>query len=329
MAIAASGMFAVRGAFHASMPDPLNIAVVGAGRMGCTHLRALAAGSLVRVAAVVDPAAAALARAASIASGASTYRGLDEAIAAGGIDAVLIAAPSSLHLRLVTECAERGLPILCEKPCGTTTREIEAAGRTCGDAGVLLQVGYWRRFVPRLGELRRRIAAGELGELSLVSCWQWDADPSTPAFRRSSGGIAVDMGVHEFDQIRWLTGQEIVRLEQAASSVTSVPPVAGDVESVAMVGALSGGGVATVSLGRHFSEGDCVWAEVIGTRGYERVEVLWGEAGDAVFLAALRSQAEAFARSVRRGKLDAGASIHDARQALAVAERSQALIADG
>ena len=188
---------------------------------------------------------------------------------------------------------------------------------------MLLQIGYWRRFVPELIELRQRILSGALGEIALVSCWQWDADPGRPEFRRASGGITVDMGVHEFDQIRWLTGQEIGGLTPVTSPVSSVEPVPGDVESFAMLGELSAGAVAFVSLGRHFALGDHVWAEAIGTLGYERVEVLWGDRGDAVFLAALRAQAEDFARSVRRGEIGVGATNDDAFRALEIAERAQ------
>ena len=306
-----------------AMSDAVNIAVIGAGRMGCTHLRALAGAESIRVAAVVDPSTAARSRAESLSPGARMYADLAEAVAAGGVEAVLIAAPSNLHGALVAACAELRLPILCEKPCGTTTAEIAAAGSACRDAGVLLQIGYWRRFVPELIELRQRILSGALGEIALVSCWQWDAEPASPEFRRASGGITVDMGVHEFDQIRWLTGQEIGGLTPVTSPVSTVEPVPGDVESFAMLGELSAGAVAFVSLGRHFALGDHVWAEVIGTLGYERVEVLWGERGDAVFLAALRAQAEDFARSVRRGEIGVGATNDDAFRALEIAERAQ------
>jgi myo-inositol 2-dehydrogenase/D-chiro-inositol 1-dehydrogenase len=298
----------------------MEIALIGAGRMGCTHLRALSGSPSVRVAAVVDSSPASRARAETISPGIRTYPDIASAVAAGGIDGVLIAAPSTLHRELVTACAAHGLPILCEKPCGTTTDEIVAAGRACDGAGVLLQVGYWRRFVPQLVDLRERILAGALGEISLISCWQWDAAPASAEFRRASGGIGVDMGVHEFDQIRWLTGQEVVRLVAVASPVTSVEPVPGDVESTGMLGELSDGAVAFVSLGRHFPEGDCVWVEVMGTRGHERVDVLRGDAGDAVFLAALRAQAEDFARSVARGTIGAGSTTEDASRALALAE---------
>jgi myo-inositol 2-dehydrogenase / D-chiro-inositol 1-dehydrogenase len=309
------------------MADALNIAVIGAGRMGCTHLRALAGAESIRAAAVIDPSAAALERAAGISPGVRTHTDLAGAVAAGGIEAVLIAAPTNLHRDLVAACADARLPILCEKPCGTSTAEIAAAGEACRNAGVLLQIGYWRRFVPELIALREQILSGALGEIALVSCWQWDADPASPEFRRASGGITVDMGVHEFDQIRWLTGQEILGLSPVTSPVSSVEPVPGDVESFAMLGELSAGAVAFVSLGRHFALGDCVWAEVIGTKGYERVEVLWAERGDAVFLAALRAQAEDFARSVRRGEIGVGASNDDAFRALEIAERAQQQLA--
>jgi myo-inositol 2-dehydrogenase/D-chiro-inositol 1-dehydrogenase len=306
-----------------AMSDALNIAVIGAGRMGCTHLRALTGAESVQVVAVVDPSTAARARAETLSPGVRTHPDLVGAVAAGGIDAVLIAAPSNLHGELVAACAELRLPILCEKPCGTTTAEIAAAGAACRDAGVLLQIGYWRRFVPELIELRQRILSGALGEIALVSCWQWDAEPASPEFRRASGGITVDMGVHEFDQIRWLTGQEIGGLTPVTSPVSSIEPVPGDVESFAMLGELSAGAVAFVSLGRHFALGDHVWAEVIGTQGYERVEVLWGDRGDAVFLAALLAQVEDFARSVRRGEIGVGATNDDALRALEIAERAQ------
>ena len=306
-----------------AMSDALNIAVIGAGRMGCTHLRALAGAESIRVVAVVDPSTAARSRAESLSPGVRTHADLAGAVAAGGVEAVLIAAPSNLHGDLVAACADLRLPILCEKPCGTTTAEIAAAGAACRDAGVLLQIGYWRRFVPELIDLRQRILSGALGEIALVSCWQWDAEPASPEFRRASGGITVDMGVHEFDQIRWLTGQEIGGLTPVTSPVSSVEPVPGDVESFAMLGELSAGAVAFVSLGRHFALGDHVWAEVIGTLGYERVEVLWGDRGDAVFLAALRAQAEDFVRSVRRGEIGVGATNDDAFRALEIAERAQ------
>jgi myo-inositol 2-dehydrogenase/D-chiro-inositol 1-dehydrogenase len=303
------------------------LALIGAGRMGITHIEAIAGAASVALTAVIDPSEPARARAQDVGRGVATFADLDAALAAGPIDAVLIAAPSTLHRTLVTACAQRGLPMLCEKPCGTAVTEIDAAAATAAAAGVVLQIGYWRRYVPGLIELRETIATGTLGEISLIACWQWDAGPGSPEFRAASGGIAVDMGVHEFDQARWLTGQEIGTPSMTSSTVTSVAPVPGDVESAAILAPLSGGAVVFISLGRHFPHGDCVWVEVMGTRGHARQDVLWGEAGDAVFRAALRAQVEDFVHRVRSGEPGSGASAVDARAALAAAEQAQQALA--
>ena len=127
------------------------------------------------------------------------------------------------------------------------------------------------------------------------------------------------MGVHELDQIRWLTGRDVVR----AGEVSTAGPVEDDVDCATMSYELAGGGVGVVSLGRYFPHGDCVWVEVMGTRGYARVDVLWGDSGKT-WHPALRAQAEDFARSVRTGGSPAGASADDARRTLELAAEAQA-----
>ena len=294
----------------------IGLAIVGAGRMGAVHLRALADEPSVRVNAIVDPSEAARDHAVHAVPGTAAFADLDEALHGGGVDAVLIAAPSTLHLRLVRACADRGLPMLCEKPCGTTSAEASAAAEAADAAGCPLQIGYWRRFVPELGDLRARIAAGALGRLTLVSCYQWDAEPPAPGFRGTSGGIAVDMGVHELDQLRWLTGQELGAFARAAQ-----PPEGDGPEGLQLLGSLSRGTAAFVSLGQRFPHGDCVWVEAFGTDGYERVPVLWGDEGEAAFHRALRAQARAFAQRVGTGTAGDAATAQDALAALEAAER--------
>jgi myo-inositol 2-dehydrogenase/D-chiro-inositol 1-dehydrogenase len=286
--------------------------------MGVTHVEALLDEPSVRVNAIVDPSEAARANAQRAAPGAMVFADLEEALAGGGIDAVLIAAPSPLHLPLVEACAARGLPILCEKPCGTTAAEARAAAAVVDAAGCVLQVGYWRRFAPGLRALRERILAGEMGELTLVSCYQWDAAPPTPDFRASSGGVAVDMGVHELDQLRWLTGQELGPLAVAAQ-----PPAGDGPEGLQLLGSLSGGTAAFVSLGQSFPRGDCVWVEAFGTAGHALERVLWGDEGERAFRVALRAQARAFAERIGSGASGDAASATDALIALEAAERLQ------
>ena len=173
-------------------------------------------------------------------------------------------------------------------------------------AGVPLQVAYWRRFVPGLRRLRDRIAAGELGTVHLVTCYQWDERPPSATFRAHSGGIAIDMGVHEFDQLRWLTGQDITAgLASGWSPAGSgrAPDGIADVDGAQVVAALSGGGSGFISLGRYYPAGDMARAEVFGTRGSERCDFLDPAEGERAQLEALRRQAESFAEFAARRPL--------------------------
>ena len=288
------------------------LGLVGAGRMGRVHLRALSDSEDVRIVAVAEPSVAARATLRDVAS----YADVAAMLSAGGLDGVLIATPSSLHLSLVTRIAAAGLPILCEKPCGITADQAREAAAIAEHHNVKLQVAYWRRFVPALQRLRQRIVAGELGALYFLSCHQWDAEPPPAQFNSSSGGIFVDMGVHEFDQIRWLTGQEFSRLDVAVASVTAEP------ESAQVLCTLSGGSTALVSLGQRFPLGDMCRVEAFGTRNAEDCRFLWPPDGEHVFHDALRRQAKAFAAWVC-GSPAAGATAADAVAALTAAEQAE------
>jgi myo-inositol 2-dehydrogenase/D-chiro-inositol 1-dehydrogenase len=293
--------------------------LLGAGRMGRTHLRALAHSEILRIVAVADPLESA--RVAVDAPGISVHADLAAMLRTGGLDGVLIASSSDAHLTAITDLAAASMPILCEKPCGLSSRQGQEAAAIAAAAKVPLQVAYWRRFVPGLRKLKSRIDAGELGNLYLVTCYQWDERPPPPSFRTRSGGIFMDMAVHEFDQIRWLSGQEIEALHAVAAQTLSDAPVAGDAESAQVLCALSGGATGLVSLGRRFPLGDVCKMEVFGTRDAEECRFLWPPSADQAFLEALRLQAESFVRWVG-GAAAEGASALDAVAALDAAERA-------
>jgi myo-inositol 2-dehydrogenase / D-chiro-inositol 1-dehydrogenase len=297
------------------------LGLIGAGRMGRTHLRALSGSEAVRVVAVAEPSEQA--RTAVQRHGIATYSDVAAMLQAGGLDGVLVAAPSTLHLGLVARIADAALPILCEKPCGISAQQAREAASIARNRNVKLQVAYWRRFVPALQRLRRRIADGELGVPYFVACYQWDGEPPPPQFHAGSGGIFIDMGVHEFDQIRWLSGQEFSSIAPAVASVSVEPPVAGDAESAQALCTLSGGSTALVSLGRRFTLGDICRVEVFGTRDAEKCHFLWPPNGEQVFMQALRRQAESFAAWVRGGVAE-GATAHDTVAALQAAEQASA-----
>lgn len=295
------------------------LGLIGAGRMGQTHLRALEGATTVAVTAIVEPVEAA--RFALAGTGRAVYEDVAQLLEAGNIDGVLVAAPSDRHLAIVSEVAAAGLPILCEKPCGLTSAEIRSAADAVGRHDVPFQVAYWRRYVPALQALRARIVGGELGEIHLLASFQWDGQPPPSAFRARSGGIFVDMGVHEFDQVRWLSGQDVGRVSVVSAPLTADPEMPSDADSAQAIAPLSGGATGFVSLGRYFPGGDMARIEVFGTRDAVRIDFLDPRDGDRVQLDALVRQAEGFA-ALSRGGARTGASIVDAAAALEAAERA-------
>jgi len=286
--------------------------------MGQTHMRALLGSSIVRVEAVAEPAADIADRLRS--SGANVYPTLSDMIAAAELDGVLVAVPSGYHVDVVAEVAAAGLPILCEKPCGLSADDAAAAATVAQSHGVYLQVGYWRRFVPALQSLRERILDGSLGTLFAVNCAQWDESPPAARFRVGSGGIFVDMGVHEIDELLWLTGQSVESVMVARQPPALDSEAAGDTDSAQALLTLSAGTVASISLGRFFPGGDLVTVEAFGSKGHERIIVLAPQDGEQPQLQALRRQAEAFV-SNSRGESAVGATADDAAIALAVAQQ--------
>jgi myo-inositol 2-dehydrogenase/D-chiro-inositol 1-dehydrogenase len=288
--------------------------------MGQTHLRALADSSDVRVVAVAEPLDDLREKAVTD----FTLRGypsIDGLIGAGDVDGVVIVTPSDSHVDVIRRVAEANLPILCEKPCGVSVTETTRAQSIVDEAGVALQIAYWRRFVPGLQEIRRRIVDGDFGDVLSISCLQWDGAPPSAAFRARSGGIFVDMGVHEFDQARWLTGGDLTRVSASASTIITDPSVTDDPDSVQILAALTTGATAFVSLGRHFAPGDMASVEVFGTRAHVREVFLDPATGEETQLAALRAQAAAFARFAR-GEPCEGATVADAVAALDVATQA-------
>jgi myo-inositol 2-dehydrogenase/D-chiro-inositol 1-dehydrogenase len=301
------------------------LGLVGVGRMGQTHLRALKDSSDVQITAVAEPVDA-LREGAVDTFGVKGYSSLEDLLGAGGIDGVVIVTPSDSHVEVIRSVANAKLPILCEKPCGVDAADTKMAQQLVLEEGVALQIAYWRRFVPELQELRGRIVSGEFGDVLALSCLQWDGEPPSAAFRARSGGIFVDMGVHEFDQARWLTGSDFAHLSASASPVITDPEVSGDPDSVQVLARLTSGSTAFVSLGRHYVGGDMASVEIFGTREHVLDVFLRPEDGEGTQLDALRRQASAFADYADGGACQ-GATVDDAIAALEAATKAAREIA--
>jgi myo-inositol 2-dehydrogenase/D-chiro-inositol 1-dehydrogenase len=300
------------------------LALVGGGRIGSFHAKALDAPGPVELAAVVDPRIDELDGIAG--PEVRRYRYVADLLRAEAVDGALVAVPTRHHRAVIGELTAAGIPVLCEKPCGMSAQECAAIGRETEASGALLRVAFWRRYTRELAEVRRRVHGGEFGEVASVFSSQWDEFPPAATFRdpASSGGILVDMGVHDFDLLRWLTGQEIEAVCGYASTICSVDPVIGDPETVNLTVRLSEGTTALISLGRRHPPGELQSLQVVGTQDAVTTNYVQ-ESDSPLVLDAFRRQTEDFASAVG-GAANALATVEDAVKALEAAELARGAV---
>jgi myo-inositol 2-dehydrogenase/D-chiro-inositol 1-dehydrogenase len=295
---------------------PFRLGLIGGGRMGRTHLRALKDSTEVTVVAVTEPVVASATQLRE--QGLAVYPSVEEMLAGSELDGVLIAVPTPQHIDTARKALEAGLPVLCEKPFGLVPEEAREMGKLADDRGLALQIAYWRRFVPELVSLRNDLADGKYGNAHLLVCSQWDEAPPPIAFRHDSGGIYIDMGVHEIDEMLWLLGQDFVEVKAQVFPTTEDPDAENDVDSTQALVMLSGGTSAALSLGRFYEGGDVVSVALFGSKGHTRFDVVSPETGEAPQLQALKLQAEAFARNAR-GAAPEGTTAEEAARVLEMA----------
>jgi myo-inositol 2-dehydrogenase/D-chiro-inositol 1-dehydrogenase len=243
------------------------LALVGAGRMGRVHLRAMSRTLRVHLRVICDPSPAAAALVAQ--AGVPVETELEQALGRDDVDCVLIAAPTPLHEELVSAALAAGKHVLCEKPL---TLDPDADMRLAAEADrrrLGLHVGFWRRHAWPYREARRLLADGAIGEPRLLRLAQWDAEPPPPAFcdPAVSGGIELDCGVHEYDLAAWLCGSHVVEAFARGAPTRSEIAAVGDVESLVGLLVLAAGQPISVDLARTAAYSDVVRSEIVGERG--------------------------------------------------------------
>jgi myo-inositol 2-dehydrogenase/D-chiro-inositol 1-dehydrogenase len=291
--------------------EPFRLGIIGGGRMGRTHLRALQGSEAIHCAAIAEPFEASAQQLRE--QGHTVYATAEEMFAGADLDGVLIAVPTDQHADTARAALEAGLPVLCEKPFGLSSEIARELATLASERGLALQIGYWRRFIPELAELRHDIHSGALGTPHLLVCSQWDEEPPPASFRNHSGGIYIDMGVHEIEQTLWLLNDDISRIDALAFPGTEDSEAASDVDSAQALLGMSNGCATVVSLGRFYRGGDIVTVELFGSQGHRRFDVVSPATGEQPQLRALRRQAEAFARYARGGAPEGTTALEAAR----------------
>ncbi len=186
----------------------INIAVIGTGRMGSVHVRNIARlipeANLVAICDIRLEVAQAVADECGILR---VVRDYHELLADETIEAVLIATSTPTHAMIIKDCAAAGKQIFCEKPLALDLADIDDALAEVEQAGVKLQVGFNRRFDKSYQRVHEIVASGEIGRPCILKITNRDPDFPAMEFMRASGGIFLDLAIHDFDMIRYQVGE--------------------------------------------------------------------------------------------------------------------------
>ena len=251
------------------MTQPLRIGLLGAGRIGQMHASTVAqrvtGANLVAVADVNLAAAQACAGRYQIGTASSNPM---DVVNDAGIDAVLICTSTDTHVDLIEAAAKAGKHIFCEKPIALNLAEVDRALAAVAKAGVSLQIGFNRRFDANFRRVRQAVEAGEIGELHTLHLVSRDPAPPPIAYVRVSGGLFVDMAIHDFDMARFLIGSEVDEVYvQAGVRVDPAIGEAGDVDTAVTMLRFANGVIGTIENSRRAVYGYDQRAEVFGSGG--------------------------------------------------------------
>ena len=206
------------------------VGVIGVGRIGRMHAELLHRQVPGATVAGVYDALPEAAEAVAAQLGVPVARSVEELLDDGALDAVAICSASDSHAELMIAAARAGKAIFCEKPVSLELSEVDRALAVVQAAGVPFQIGFNRRFDPGHASVAAAVAAGEVGDPHLVRISSRDPAPPPLDYVRVSGGIFLDMTIHDFDMARFVTGSEVV--EVFARGAVRIDPAVGELGDV-------------------------------------------------------------------------------------------------
>ena len=248
---------------------PLNVGIIGAGRIGKVHAENLAFRvPEARAMAITDLNRDAAERVASRCGIPTVAGSVDQILADPAIRAVLICSSTDTHADLIVRAAKASKHIFCEKPIAHSLAKIDSALAAVRQAGVKLQIGFNRRFDPNFARLRAAVANGEIGAPRLLHVVSRDPAPPPVSYVKVSGGIFLDMTIHDFDMARFLIGDEVEEIYTAAGVMVD-PAIgeAGDLDTALLVLRFRNGVIGTIDNCRQAAYGYDQRAEILGSAG--------------------------------------------------------------
>ncbi len=249
--------------------SPLRIGLIGAGRIGQLHAENLRCRLPEARLVMITDASEAAARACAARNGvphfSTDYR---EILQRHDVDAVAICSPTDTHVRIIEDAAAAGKHVFCEKPIDPDLGRIDGALAAVARAGVVMQVGFNRRFDASFARIRRAITGGEIGIPHQLRITSRDPGPPPIEYVRVSGGIFMDMTIHDFDMAQFLIGDAVEEV-YATGGVRVDPAIgeAGDLDTVTILLKFRGGTTGVIENCRRAVYGYDQRVEVFGSGG--------------------------------------------------------------
>jgi inositol 2-dehydrogenase len=315
----------------------LNVGLIGAGRLGRVYARDLSSRiGCVRLVAVADIDKTALDSVSREFDVPRAFTNSADLFRDPSVDAVVVVTPTNTHREVVAAAVAAGKPIFCEKPPSISLDDAIAMQHAVEQSGIFFQLGFMRRFDVGYVVAKQRLAEGAIGDAVVFKSTSRDPYPPSVAYAdpRSSGGLIIDMGIHDFDLARWFMGE--VGTVQAVGGLLAYPELGevGDIDNAIVSLVFTTGRLGVVDLTRNGIYGYDISTELLGTQGTLRVGYLRetplmvmtkaGVAHDTVpyfmerFRDAYTAQLENFARNVLDGR-DPPITIDDGVEALRIA----------
>jgi myo-inositol 2-dehydrogenase/D-chiro-inositol 1-dehydrogenase len=249
--------------------EKLNIGVIGTGRIGKVHIATLVQNvpraNVVAIADINPASANELAKKLGIKTVFNNYLDI---IKYPGVEAVVICSPTDTHAKYIVEAARDGKHIFCEKPVDLSLEVIKDAIEVVNRAGVKFMIGFNRRFDPNFLKIKQMVSDGKIGVPHILKITSRDPNPPSAEYAASSGGMFMDMTIHDFDMARYVVGSEVTEV-YARASVLVDPAIgkAGDVDTAIITLSFANGAIGVIDNSRKAVYGYDQRVEIFGSKG--------------------------------------------------------------
>jgi myo-inositol 2-dehydrogenase / D-chiro-inositol 1-dehydrogenase len=253
---------------QSTLTRTVRFGVIGVGRIGRMHAELLARQVPGAALAMVHDAFAQAAEEVGAELGVPVAGGVEELLASPDVDAVAICASTETHADLLVAAARAGKPAFCEKPISLDLTEVDRALAAVEEAGIPVQIGFNRRFDPAHRSVADAVAAGTIGDVHLVRISSRDPAPPPLEYVRGSGGIFLDMTIHDFDMARYVTGSDVVEVfARGALRVAPAFAEIGDVDTAVVTLTHANGCLTVIDNSREAAYGYDQRVEAFGALG--------------------------------------------------------------